>query len=155
MSYTEKYTEVHKLLISENLPALAAGTYDSPWVSLMNYHRAVAVLHVVDMGAGATLDFSIRQATDTSGTGAKVISNTAGVTTHAITQLTQAGGDVDSDCVIELRTAQLDVTNRFDCVSLRTVVAVDTCVVSYHLLGIIPRFPPVGVTEWTEAVYPA
>jgi len=154
MSYTERFTEVHKLLISENSPALVAGTYDSPWVSLMNYHRAVAILHVLDMGAGATLDFSIRQATDTAGTGAKVIANTAGTTTHAITQLTQASGDADSDCIIELRTAQLDVTNKFDCVSLRTVVGVDTCVVSYCLFGIIPRFPPVGVTEWTEVISP-
>jgi len=155
MSYTEKFTEVHKMLVSENSPALVVGTYDSPWVSLQNYHRAIAILHVLDMGAGATLDFSIRQATDTSGTSAKVITNTAGVTTHAITQLTQAGGDVDSDCIIELRTAQLDVTNGFDCISVRAVVAVDTCVASYHVFGIIPRFPPVGVTEWTEVVYPA
>lgn len=155
MSYTEKFTEVHKLLISENSPALVAGTYDSPWVSLMNYHRAVAILHVLDMGAGATLDFSIRQATTTAGANAKVITNTAGATTHAITQLTQADGDVDSDVIIELRTAQLDVTNGFDCISVRTVVGVDTCVISYHVFGIIPRFPPVGVAEWTEVVYPA
>lgn len=155
MSYTERFTEVHKLLISENDAGLELRITDTPWVSLQNYHRAVAVLNVIDMGAGATIDFSIRQATDTSGTGAKVIANTAGVTTHALTQLTQAGGDVDSDCIIELRTAQLDVTNGFDCVSIRITGAVATSVVSYRLYGIIPRFPPVGVTEWTEVVAPA
>ena len=148
MSYTERFTEVHKLLISENDAGLELRVTDTPWVSLQNYHRAVAILNVIDMGAGATIDFSIRQAQDTSGTGAKAITNTAGTTTHALTQLTQAGGDVDSDCIIELR-------NGFDCVSLRITGAVATSVVSYRLYGIIPRFPPVGVTEWTEVVAPA
>lgn len=144
--YTELFSEVTSLLISENNPALPAGTYDTGWVSLAQYHRAVAVLNVVDMGAGSTLDFSIRQATDTAGTGAKAIAG------KAATQLTQAGGDVDSDVAIELQTEELDVAAGFDCVNLRLVVAVDIIVASYRLYGRVPRYAPTGTTAWTEVI---
>jgi len=147
MAYTERFSEVHKLLISENSPTLAAGVYDSPWVSLANYHRAAVVLHVIDMGAGATLDLAVRQATDTAGTSAKAFT-----TAKAITQLTQAGGDVDSDVCIEVQTEEMDVTNGFDCLGLRLTVAVAAVVVSWHVFGIVPRYAPVGVTDWTEVV---
>jgi len=144
--YTELFSEIHSLLISENNPTLPAGTYDTAWVSASQYHRLVAILNVVDMGAGATLDFSIRQATDTAGTGAKVIAG------KAATQLTQAGGDVDSDVAVELQTEELDVTNGFDCINLRLVVAVAAVVVSYRLYGRVPRYQPVGTTAWTEVI---
>lgn len=144
--YTERFTEVHSLLISENNPMLPAGVYDTAWVSASQYHRLIAILNVIDMGAGATLDFSIRQATDTSGTSAKAI------TGKAATQLTQASGDVDSDVAIELQTEELDVTNGFDCVSLRLTVAVDAVVASCRLYGRVPRYAPVGTTAWTEVV---
>lgn len=145
--YTERFSEVHKLLISENNPSLAAGVYDSPWVSLANYHRAAVVLHVVDMGAGATIDLAVRQATDTSGSGAKAFT-----TAKAITQLTQASGDVDSDVCVEIQTEEMDVTNSFDCLGLRLTVANAPVVVSWHVFGIVPRYAPVGTTEWTEVV---
>lgn len=145
--YTEQFSETHKLLISNNSPTLAAGTYDTSWVSLANYHRAAVVLHVIDMGAGATINLSARQATDTAGTSAKAFT-----TAKAITALTQAGGDVDSDVCMEIRTEEMDVTGGFDCLGLRLVVAVANVVVSWHVFGIVPRYAPVGVTEWTEVV---
>lgn len=146
MSYTQRFSEMHNPLITENSITLPAGTYDSPWVTLANYHRAPLILNVIDMGAGATLTVSLRQATTTAGAGAKAI------TGKAFTQLTQAGGDVDSDCCMELRTEELDVTGGFDCVSVRLVVAVANVVVSYRVFGCIPRYPPTPITNWTEVI---
>jgi len=145
-NFTERFSEMANPLISENNLSLAAGTYDSPWVSVANYHRGALILNVVDMGAGATLDVSLRQATTTTGTSAKAI------TSKSFTQLTQAGGDADSDCCMEFRTEELDVTNRFDCVGVRVVVAVAAVVISYRFYGMVPRFAPVGTTNWTEVV---
>lgn len=146
MPFTQRFTEYSALLISENNPVLAVGVYDTGWVSLQNYHRAVAIMNVINMGVGGTVDMDIRQATTTAGAGAKAIAG------KSLTALTQAGGDVDSDCAIELRTEELDVTNVFDCVSLRVTVAGAPAVVSYRLYGLIPRFPPVSTAAWTEVV---
>jgi hypothetical protein len=144
--FPERFSEVHNPLITENNASLAAGTYDSPWVALTNYHRGVLILNVVDMGAGATLDVSLRQATTTAGAGAKAI------TGKAFTQLTQAGGDADSDCCMELRTEELDVTGLFDCVGVRSVVANAAVVIAYRFYGRVPRYPPAGTSNWTEVI---
>lgn len=144
--YTEQFTEVHYPLAYAHPDSYAAGTYTGTWVSLATYHRAVLVLNVGDMAVGATLDVSIRQATTTAGAGAKAI------TAKSITQLTQAGGDGDDLVCIELRTEELDVPNAFDCVSVRVVVAGAAVEYSYILYGIIPRFAPTGITNWTEVV---
>jgi len=145
-TFTEQFSEMNNPLISENNITLAAGTYDSPWASMSNYHRGALILNVVNMGAGATLDVQTRQATASAGTGAKAI------TGKAFTQLTQAGGDVNSDCCMEIRTEELDVTNRFYFVGVRVTVAVAACVISYRFYGRVPRFAPVGTTNWTEVI---
>jgi hypothetical protein len=126
--------------------SIAVGTHDSAYVSLANYHRAWLVINVGDLGAGASLDIQIRQATDTSGTSVKAI------TGKAITQLTQASGDGDDLICIELRTEELDVTGGFDCVSVRDTVGGTACEFGWVLFGCVPRFAPTPTTNWAEIV---
>ena len=87
--YTERFSETHYPLASYHADSLGISTVYTAYVSLANYHRAVAGIDVGDMAGTATLDVSIVQASDTAGTGVKAI------TGKAMTQLTQAGGDGD------------------------------------------------------------
>lgn len=146
MTYTERFTEVHVPLLHAHANSYAAATYTSAYASLANYHRAVLVLNVGEMQAGATLDCSILQATTTAGAGSKAIAG------KAITQLDQTLGDGDDLVAIELRTEELDVSNVFDCVAVQVVVAGAAVEYSYILYGIVSRFDPVPVTVWTEVV---
>ncbi len=146
MSYTQRFTEVNYPL--DQLPPedFGPGTNNGAWVSLRDYHRAVALLHVGVITATGTVDFSLEQAQDAAGTGAKAI------TGKAITQLTQAGGDGDQIVAIELRTEELDVNGGFEYVRAVLVTGTAAALVSNILLGIVPRFPPVPVTNWSEVV---
>lgn len=146
MSYTQRFTEAFNPLASEFADSLAAGTVDSAWVSMAEYHRGTLVLNVGDMAATATLDISIRQATDATGTGAKAIAG------KAITQLTQAGGDGDDLLDIELRSEELDVANNFDFISVRRIIANANVELAWTLFGMISRHKPVPTTNWAEIV---
>jgi hypothetical protein len=150
--YTARFTELNGLLAIEHADSQAAGTHASAWVNVRNYHRLALVLSVGEMQAGATFDAQLRQATDTAGTGAKVIADKATTGTKAITQLTQAGGDSDDPIVIELQTEELDVTNGFDCVQFSIVVANAAVEYCAMLFGFEPRYPPVPITNWTEII---
>ena len=145
-TFTERFSEIYNLLSVEYPDSFGAGTTNSTYVSMANYHRAVLVLLVGDIQAGGTVACAIRQATNTNGGSAKAI------TGKSITQLTQAGGDGDDPICIELRTEELDVTGGFDCISVRVVVAGAAAEIGWALFGRTPRFAPVGTTSWTEVV---
>lgn len=144
--FTERLSEVLYPLAYEHADSMAIGTHTSSYVSMANYHRAWLVINVGDMVQGSTLDITIRQATDTSGTSVKAI------TGKAITQLTQAGGDGNDLLCIELRTEELDVSNAFDCICVRAVVAGAAVEYGYILYGCVPRFAPTATTNWTEVI---
>lgn len=146
MSYTERFSEVHYPLVFEHADSQTAGTHNSSYASLANYHRAVLVLDVGDMQSGATLDAGIQQATDTSGTGVKAISG------KTITQLKQASGHGNDLVCIELQTEELDVDGGFDCVRFYVTVATAAVEYSAILYGLEPRFPPTATTNWHEVV---
>lgn len=146
MPYTERVSEVVSVLGGAYADSYDVGTHDTAFVSVANYHRVFFFLIVGEMQAGATLDCSLRQATDTAGTGAKAI------TGKAITQLSQAGGDGNDYIGIELRTEELDVANGFDCVSARVTVAGAAVEAAAGLLGFVPRYAPVDTSNWTETV---
>lgn len=145
-AYTNRFSEVHVPLVIQYADDRGPGTHATAYVSLANYHRAVLILNVGDMAAGATVDAGIQQASDNTGTGVKAISG------KTITQLTQAGGDASSFVVIELRTEELDVTNGFEHVRFYVTTAVNTVIYSAVLLGIVTRFAPVPTTNYAEIV---
>jgi hypothetical protein len=103
-------------------------------------------MHVGDMGAGATVDMVMYQATDAAGTNAKAI------TGKAITQLTQAGGDAGSTVCIELRTEELDVDGGFAFVGATLTVGVAAADIGIIALAGCSNYVPVPTTAWTEIV---
>ena len=118
-----------------------AGTYTTGWVSMVNFQQVMAVVMAGTLGASATLDAKLEQASDSSGTGAKDI------TGAAITQLTQAGTDSDKDAIIAIHSEDLDATNGFTHVRLSMTVAVATSDAGAILLGMSERYGPASAYD--------
>jgi hypothetical protein len=114
----------------------SASTVTSGWVAAKDYARLLAVVQAGDLGASATVDAKLQQATDGSGTGAKDI------TGKAITQLTQAGTDSDKLALINLRPEELDIENNFTHVRLSVTVATAASEIAGLIIGFEPRFGP-------------
>lgn len=116
--------------------AYAAGTVTTGWISMATFEAIQAIVMAGDLGASATLDAKLEQATDGSGTGAKDI------TGKAITQLTQAGTDSNKQAVINLFAAELDVANSFTHARLSMTVAVATSDAGAIVMGHLPHYGP-------------
>jgi len=116
--------------------AYPAGAVSTGWFSLADFHAFMAVVKAGDLGASATLDAKLEQATDASGSGAKDI------TGKAITQLTQAGGDSNKQAVINLRPEEADVEGVYTHARLTLTVAVATSDAVAAVFGIGPRYGP-------------
>ena len=144
--YTAKFTELNEILAGLYPANKIPAAYNSAWASYASHQRGVYLVRVGVMAATATLDFKLQQATDSSGTGAKDISG------KSITQLTQAGGDGSETCVVELRTAELDVDGGFDYV--RGVLTVGTANVYCELIPIkfVAAYPPVSTSALAEVI---
>lgn len=144
MSFTERFTEANAYISSLHVDNRAAGNYNTPWASVSTYHRQAVQLFVGGMAAGATVNLIVQEATDATGTGVQAIAG------KAITQLTQAGGDGNDIVVIEIRSEEL--TDGYDFIRAQLTVAVDAVDVGVYILGTIPRYKPVPVTNVTEVV---
>ena len=123
--------------------AAGAGTVSTIYVKASDFHQLLAIVQAGDLGASATVDAKLRQATDSSGTGVKDI------TGATITQLTQAGTDSDKIVLINLDPNKLDVEGGFDYVKLDITVAVAASEIAGLLLGFEPRY---GVAAHIAAV---
>ncbi|WP_296540030.1 hypothetical protein [Rhizorhabdus sp.] len=117
-----------------NPSSQAAGALSTGWVDMQDWFNAMAIVHAGALGASATLDAKIQQATDGSGTGAK------DVTGLAITQLTKAGSDDNKQAIINIRQEDLDRNNGFRYVRLTMTVATAASLTSALLLGLNPRY---------------
>ena len=145
MPYPELDTERMELLAVIH-PDLHQGTYYSPWISMAGRHKAIAVLLVGDMGQACTIDLELQEATDVLGTGAAAIAG------KAITQLTQAGGDSDDSCAINLRTEEMNAGANYAFIRARLDVLVASANVCVAIEGNVPRYAPVTQTPWTEVI---
>ncbi len=112
------------------------GSVSSGWVPVKNFHHFMAVVMAGVLGAAATLDGKIEQATDASGTGAK------DVTGRSITQLTKAGSDDNKQAVINIAPADLDLDNSFNHIRLTLTVGAAASLVAGVLIGLDPRMAP-------------
>lgn len=141
MTYNERFTEMHVPLAVIN-----NASYNSqqvtPWVSLGNYHRAVAILKFGAIGA-VEINAHLEQALGTQGYGQKLIAG------KAITTLLNA--DDNALIAIELRTEELDVTNHYESICLK-VTPSGAVIFTAFIFGIQPRYAPGPVTGWHEVV---
>lgn len=117
--------------------ANAAGTANSDWVDMKDFEYLVAIYMLGTLGALATIDGNLQQATDSSGSGAKAFSPA-----KAITQLTQAGTDDDKQVILIARQDELDVAGGFDFVRAQLVTAVATSDSAVLVLGYYPTYGP-------------
>jgi hypothetical protein len=115
----------------------AASTVVSGWIDMSKFENIIAIIMTGTLGASATIDAKLRQATDGSGTDVKDI------TGLAITQMTQAGTDQSDDqAIINCSSEDLDVNNDFTHVQLSLTVAVATSDVGALILGEDSRYGP-------------
>jgi hypothetical protein len=134
MQPNEKISETLAVLGVVSPVSQGAGAVSTAWVSAAQYLRLMAFIQTGVMGASATLDAKIQQASDTSGTGVK------DVTGKAVVQILKAAGD-NVQALINFRPDDLDQVNGFTCVRLTLTVATAASLVSAVLLG-VPRFAP-------------
>jgi hypothetical protein len=140
-----KFSERTAVLATLDPASVAASTVVSTWVSVANYHSICAVLQTGVLGASATVDAKLRQASDSSGTGAKDI------TGKAITQIVKASGD-NKQATIECRPEDLDQANGFGYVALSVTVGTAASLLSAALLGVNPRFVPASANNQAGVV---
>lgn len=112
------------------------GSVSTGWVSMALFSSLMAVIQAGVLGASATLDAKLQQATDGSGTGAKDIAG------KAITQFTKAGTDDNKQAVIEVKSDQLDVNAGFTHVRLTLTVGTAASLVAGLLFGLDARYDP-------------
>ena len=130
-----KASELLAVLATIDPVSQAAGTVTTGWITVANHHGLLAVIQTGVLGASATLDAKLQQATDSSGTGAKDI------TGKALTQIVKATGD-NKQALINVKPEELDTVNGFGFIRLSITVGVAASLTSAQLLGINPRFAP-------------
>lgn len=114
----------------------AAGTVTTGWVDQSQYLTLMAMINTGVLGASATVDAKLQQATSSGGAGAKDI------TGKAITQIVKASGD-NKQALINLKEADLDTEGGFRWVRLSITVGTATSLISAAIFGCAPRFQPV------------
>lgn len=113
--------------------AYAASTVTTGWISAAAFASFLAIIMAGDLGASATVDAKIEQATSAAGAGAKDV---AGL---AITQLTKAGTDDNKQALINIQQSDLDLANGFTYFRLSMTVATATSDAGAIVLGFNPR----------------
>ena len=123
----------------------AAGTVTSGWISAADFERFVATIQTGVLGASATVDAKLQQATTSSGTGAK------DVTGKAITQIVKASGD-NKQVDINLRAEELDTNGGFNYFRLSVTVGTATSLISAMIQGGVPRHFPASALNAASVV---
>lgn len=130
-----KPSEVVSVEAVLNPVSQGAATVTSGWISMAELDSIMALIQTGVLGAGATIDAKLQQATDGAGTGAKDI------TGKEITQLVKATNDNDQ-VVINCRANELDVNGGFTHVQLSITVGVAASLLSAVVLGFSARYQP-------------
>ena len=131
----QKISEGLAVLATYDPASVAASTVTTGWVDQSVFFFILALIQTGVLGASATIDAKLQQATDNSGTGAKDI------TGKAITQIVKATGD-NKQAMISLKEADLDTENGFRYVRLSITVGTAASLLSAQILGGVPRFQP-------------
>ena len=144
MDMNVKASEFLALLGSINPSSQAVGSLTTGWISLANVRTILAIVATGTLGASATVDASLSQAQDATGTGAKAIAG------KAITTIAGAGG---VQALINLQAHELDVNNGYQFVELTLTVGVAASETAGFVLGASTRYEPAsafnqaGVTQ--------
>lgn len=135
MNPNTKLSEQVAVLATLDPASVAASTVVTTFVPMANVFQLSALIQTGVLGASATVDAKLRQATDAAGTGAKDL------TGKAITQIVKATGD-NKQAIIEVRAEELDVNNGYGFVALSVTVGVAASQLSAALIGASTRYSP-------------
>lgn len=135
LTANQKLSEGLAVLATYDPASVAASTVTTGWVDQSVFFYVLALIQTGVLGAGATVDAKLQQATDNAGTGAK------DVTGKAITQIVKATGD-NKQAMISMKEADLDTEGGFRFIRLSITVGVAASQLSAALIGGVPRFQP-------------
>lgn len=135
-----KLSELFSVLGAVSPVSQAPGSVTTGWVSVSAHERFMALIQTGVLGASATVDAKLQQATDASGTNAK------DVTGKAITQIVKASGD-NKQALINLRAEELDTNNGFGYVQLSITVGTAASQVGAVVLGGMAKQGPGTLTN--------
>lgn len=138
---TQRPTDLAAIVGVIDPDVTAAGAVSTGWIAMADFENIMAIVMAGTLGASATLDGKLEQATDGSGTGVKDI------TGKAITQLTQAGADSDKQAIINCSAEELDVANGFTHARLTITVATATSDAGGIVLGFNARYQPASDSD--------
>jgi hypothetical protein len=136
MYLNQKPSESLAVLATLDPVSQAAATVTTGWVDAGQYFSLLALIQTGVLGASATVDAKLQQATDSGGTGVK------DVTGKAITQIVKASGD-NKQAIINCKGSDLDVEGGFRYVRLSLTVGTAASIISAALFGAMPRMAPV------------
>lgn len=125
---TERLSEALALLATIDPVSQGAGTVTTGWINMADLKRLLAIVNTGVLGAAATVDAKLQQATSAAGAGAKDIAN------KAIVQIVKATGD-NKQALINLKGSELDVAGGFSFVRLSLTVGTAASLVGATVLG--------------------
>lgn len=145
MNPNVKLSEVVAVMATLDPASVVASTVVTAWVPMANIGKLSAFIQTGVLGASATVDAKLRQATDAAGTGAKDI------TGKAIVQIVKASGDA-KQAFIEMRAEDLDVNNGFGFAALSVTVGAAASQLSAILIGSGARYTPASTLNQAGVV---
>lgn len=143
MAYTERFSEVHKLLAVQSFTT-ASTEQNTNWLDGSHYHRYAIVIRTDVVGTNFNADIELSN----TGTG-------AGTNVHTLKSITEITADEATVC-IELRGEELSKpanapSDEYRYFRVETTPS-GNCNYTVMVFGISPRYAPVGVSEWDEVV---
>lgn len=123
-------------------PQSANAAKASGWIDASKFLNYLATVSVGALGAAATVDAKLEQATAVDGAGAKDVPG------KAIAQLTKAGNDDGKQVLINLKQADLDINGGFKFFRLSVTPAVAASLIAGTVQGFDPRY---GVASDNDA----
>lgn len=136
MYLNQKPSEMLAVLATIDPVSQAAGTITTGWIDAGQYHALMAVIQTGVLGASATVDAKLQQATDNGGTGVKDLVG------KTITQIVKATGD-NKQAIVNVKGADFDVEGGFRYARLSLTVGTAASLVGAVLIGAMPRMAPV------------
>jgi hypothetical protein len=121
-------------LVGVIAPLSAGAVQASAWIDATTFHNFLATVGLGVLGAAATVDAKLQQATDAAGTGAKDVAG------KAVTQFTKANADDGKTALINLKQEDLDFANGFKFFRLSITPAVAASLIYGEVRGFDPRY---------------
>ena len=128
-------SEALSILATFDPASTGPGTVTTNWAPVKNHIALMALIQTGLLGAGATVDVLVQQATTIAGAGVKA------VTGKALTQIIKATGD-NKQALINFKGQDLDTEAGFAFVRISITVGGSASLVGATLFGGAPNYEP-------------